>query len=79
MNCHYSFLCENITNPRWATIIIDIKHVIIRKYKKLKLFCEKHVKIAKERYHKSYFEKHKNNSRKQWQMISTLLGRKRKK
>ena len=49
------------------------------KYKKLKLFCEKHVKIAKERYHKSYFEKHKNNSRKQWQMISTLLGRKRKK
>ena len=48
------------------------------KYDKLKEFCKKHVDIAKAKYHKSYFEKYKNNSRKQWQMINSLLNRKSK-
>ena len=48
------------------------------KYDKLKEFCAKHVDIAKAKYHKSYFEKYKNNSRKQWQMINSLLNRKSK-
>ena len=41
-------------------------------------FCKKHINIAKIKYRKSYFEKHKDDSRKQWQMINELLGRKRK-
>ena len=48
------------------------------KYDKLKEFCKKHVDIAKAKYHKSYFEKYKSNSRKQWQMINSLLNRKSK-
>ena len=48
------------------------------KYNKLNDFCKKHIDIAKIKYRKSYFEKHKDDSRKQWQMIHELLGRKRK-
>ena len=48
------------------------------KYDKLKEFCAKHVDIAKAKYHKSYFEKFRDNSRKQWQLINSLLNRKRK-
>ena len=47
------------------------------KYDKLQLFCEKHVDIAKTKYRKAYFEKYQNDSRKQWQMINGLLGRKK--
>ena len=45
-------------------------------YKKMSKFCEKHVDIAKERHTKKYFEKYKDDSKKQWQMINKLLGRK---
>ena len=48
------------------------------KYEKLQIFCEKHVDIAKIKYRKAYFERYQNDSRKQWQMISSLLGRKNK-
>ena len=48
------------------------------RYDKLKLFCGKHIDIAKQKYRKAYFEKYKNNSKKQWQMINNLLGRKSK-
>ncbi len=45
-------------------------------YTKMKAFCEKHVIKAKDKYHKQQFEKYKDNSKKQWQMINNLLGRK---
>ena len=48
------------------------------KYEKLNDFCAKHVDMSKAKYHKSYFEKHKENSRKQWQMINSLLNRNKK-
>ncbi len=47
-------------------------------YDKLKLFCDKHTDLAKSNYRKKYFEKHQHDSRKQWQMINNLLGRKNK-
>lgn len=47
-----------------------------RTYKKMKDFCEKHVNLAKDKYYKKYFDQHKSNSKKQWQMINTLLNRK---
>ncbi len=39
-------------------------------------FCDKHVNLAKERYYKKFFNEHKENSKKQWEMISSLLNRK---
>ena len=48
-------------------------------YKKLEKFCEKHVDIAKKKYYKKFFDQHKDNSRKQWQMINSLLNRGSKK
>ena len=41
-------------------------------------FCKKHVKLAKAKYYKKYFEEYSDNSRKQWDMINTLLNRNRK-
>ena len=41
-------------------------------------FCQKHVNLAKIKYHKTYFEKYKDDSRKQWEMINSLLNRNRK-
>ena len=48
------------------------------KYDKLNQFCEKHIESAKIKYRKTYFERHQHDSRKQWQMINSLLGRKNK-
>ena len=48
----------------------------INAFKKMEKFCEKHKKIAQERYYKKYFEQYKNNSKKQWQIMNSLLGRK---
>ena len=48
------------------------------KYVKLDNFCKKHINTAKIKYRKAYFEKYKDDSKKQWQMINELLGRKRK-
>ena len=47
-------------------------------YKKLKKFCEKHINLARDKYHKKYFEEYQYNSKKQWEMINKLLGRKGK-
>jgi hypothetical protein len=49
------------------------------KYIKMKKFVDKHIKLAKSKYHKKYFEQHKDNSKKQWQMINSLLNRNQKK
>ena len=46
------------------------------KYKKMNDFCKKHIDKAKAKYHKKYFDEHKDNSKKQWQMINSILGRK---
>ena len=47
-------------------------------YDKMNDFCKKHVKLAKAKYYKKYFEDYNDNSRKQWDMINTLLNRNRK-
>ena len=49
------------------------------KYTKMKKFVDKHIKLAKSKYHKKYFEQYKDNSKKQWQMINSLLNRNQKK
>ena len=49
------------------------------KYIKMKKFVEKHIKRAKSEYYKNYFEQHKDNSKKQWRMINSLLNRSSKK
>ena len=46
-------------------------------YDKMNNFCKKHVKLAKAKYYKKYFEEYSDNSRKQWDMINTLLNRNR--
>ena len=46
-------------------------------YIKMKKFCKKHINLAKNKYYKSYFNKHNSNSRKQWQMINSLLNRRK--
>ena len=49
------------------------------KYTKMKKFVDKHTKLAKSKHYKKYFEQYSNNSKKQWQMINTLLNRNNKK
>ena len=49
------------------------------KYNKMKKFTNKHIKLAKDKYNKNYFDQYSENSRKQWQMINSLLNRKNKK
>ena len=48
------------------------------KYTKMKKFTEKHITKAKNNYYSKYFEQYKTDSRKQWNMINSLLNRKRK-
>ena len=50
-----------------------------QKYVKMKKFVDKHIKLAKNKYYKNYFEQYKDNSKKQWQMINSLLNRNTKK
>ena len=49
------------------------------KYVKMKKFVEKHIKLAKNKYYKKYFDQYNDNSRKQWQLINSLINRKVKK
>ena len=49
------------------------------KYEKMKTFVEKHVKLAKNKFYNSYFEKYSSDSRKQWQMLNSLLNRQKSK
>ena len=48
------------------------------KYKKMKKFVNKHIKKAKRKYYDAYFKKYCGDSRKQWQMVNSLLNRKTK-
>ena len=47
-------------------------------YEKIDKFCNKHIDLAKAKYYKKFFDEHCENSKKQWQMINTLLNRKLK-
>ena len=49
------------------------------KYTKMKKFVDKHTKLAKRKHYKKYFEQYSDNSKKQWQMINSLLNRNNKK
>jgi ribosomal protein S18 len=49
------------------------------KYLKMKKFVDKHITLAKNKYYKKYFDQYNDNSRKQWQLINSLLNRKVKK
>ena len=58
---------------------IFVKHPTIEnetKYKKIKKFVSRHIKKAKRQFYENYFKKYSNDSRKQWQMINSLLNRK---
>ena len=65
----------------------DLYHAFVKnpsvanktKYLKMKKFVEKHLKISKSKYYKKYFEQYKDNSKKQWSMINSLLNRNTKK
>ena len=48
-------------------------------YAKMKKFVDKHIKLAKKKYYTAYFKEHYANSKKQWQIINTLLNRSKKK
>ena len=41
----------------------------------MKKFVDKHIRKAKYKYYKAYFNQHTNNSKKQWQMINSLINR----
>ena len=45
----------------------------------MRKFVDKHIKLAKNKYYHDYFEQHKYDSRKQWQLLNTLLNRNNKK
>ena len=43
------------------------------RYSKMRKFVDKHIKLAKNKYYHDYFEQYKFDSRKQWQMLNTIL------
>ena len=45
------------------------------KYTNMNKFVKKQMQLAKNKFYKKYFEQHKSNSRKQWQMLNSLLNR----
>ena len=45
------------------------------RYTKMRKFVDKQIKLAKKKYYNDYFEQHKFDSRKQWNMLNTLLNR----
>ena len=69
-NLYHEYIKEFVKNPSTADKTA---------YNKLEKFCCKHVDLAKKRHYKKFFEEHKENSRKQWQMINSLLNRNNKK
>ena len=58
---------ENISNPSPKNKA---------KYSKLKVFTEKHIALAKKRFYSDFFDKHQTDSKRQWEMINTLINRK---
>ena len=65
-------------NKLFHAKIVDPTKENYKAYKKHKTFCDKHVNKAKDKYYKTQFDKYKDCSKKQWQLINTLLGRKSK-
>lgn len=49
------------------------------RYDKMKKFVAKHIRLAKNKYYKTYFEQYSSNSRKQWQLLNSLLNRQKSK
>jgi len=47
----------------------------IAAYNKIDKFCNKQIDLAKKKYYKKFFEEHRDNSKKQWQVINSLLNR----
>ena len=45
------------------------------KYNKLKIFTEKQVNLAKKKFYSDYFKEHQADSKRQWQMINSLINR----
>ncbi|KAL5253023.1 hypothetical protein ACHWQZ_G015697 [Mnemiopsis leidyi] len=60
---------EKVKNPSQKNCLI---------YDKMKKFCEKHVNLAKEKHYKKLFVKYQDCSKKQWQVINSLLNRSKK-
>ena len=49
--------------------------VNIAAYNKIDKFCNKQIDLAKKKYYKKFFDEHRDNSKKQWQVINSLLNR----
>ena len=49
-----------------------------QKYMKMKKFVDKHITKAKNKYYNDYFLKYSDDSKRQWQMLNSLLNRKKK-
>ena len=47
-------------------------------YIKLKKFTDRHIDLAKKKFYSDFFEEHQTDSRRQWQMINSLLNRNKK-
>ena len=62
-------------NRLYAAFIAEPTVINKSKYTKMNKFIKKHINLAKRRYYKTYFTKHCSDSRKQWQMINSLLNR----
>jgi len=66
-------------NKAHATFIKSPTSINKAIYQKLKKFTTRHIKKAKFNYYANYFAKYSNDGRKQWQMINSLLNRKKSK
>ena len=50
----------------------------LAKYSKLKKITDKHIDLAKKKFYSDYFKEHQTDSKRQWQMINSLLNRNKK-
>ena len=66
-------------NKAYSTFIKSPTLTNKANYRKLKKFTTKHIKKAKQKYYADYFAKYTNDGRKQWQLINSLLSRKKAK
>lgn len=64
-------------NNAYKTFVLKPTTENKMKYEKLKNFTDKHIILAKNKFYADYFEKYSADSRKQWQMLNSLLNRKR--
>ena len=66
-------------NLLYAQFVIEPTEAKKTTYEHMKKFITKHIKIAKNRYYKRYFDQYSSNSKKQWQMLNSLLNRNKNK